>query len=44
MDGRGGAADDDRGPAVRRLEMSARFEVICRNPALVRIRYVDRTN
>ena len=35
MDSRDRASDDDRRPAVRRLEMHAWFEVICRNPAVV---------
>ena len=38
MDGRGRSADDYNALAVRGLEMIARFEVICRNPAVVRIR------
>jgi hypothetical protein len=41
VDGRDRPADYDRRPAVRRLEMHAWFEVICRNPAVVQIRRVD---
>jgi hypothetical protein len=38
MDGRGRSADDYSNLAVSGLEMIARFEVICRNSAVVRIR------
>jgi hypothetical protein len=42
MDGRGRSADDYSALAVRGLEMIARFEVICRNPAVVRIRVPEQ--
>jgi hypothetical protein len=38
MDGRGRSADDYSALTVRGFEMLARFEVICRNPAVVQIR------
>jgi hypothetical protein len=38
MDGRDGAADHDRHLAVGGLEMHARFELFCRNQAVVRVR------
>jgi hypothetical protein len=44
VDGRDRTSDYDGCLAVRRLEMHARFEVFCRNPAVVRIRCVDWTN
>jgi hypothetical protein len=42
MCGRDRPAYDDRGLAVRRLEVHARFEVICQNPAVVRIRVPEQ--
>jgi hypothetical protein len=42
MLGRDRPADDDRGLAVRRLEVHARFELFCRNPAVVRIRIPEQ--
>ena len=42
MDLRGGSADHHGRLAVRRFEMHAWFEVICRNPAVVRIRIPEQ--
>jgi hypothetical protein len=42
VDGRDRAADHHGRLAVWRLEMHARFEVICRNPAVVRIRVPEQ--
>jgi hypothetical protein len=35
VDGRDRASHDDRGLAVWRLEMHARFKLFCRNPIVV---------
>ena len=44
VDGRDRTADHDRHLAVGGLEMHARFEVFCGDPAVVQIRCVDWTN